>query len=91
MTTVADCQHCGLTFEVPNTLAGGIANCPDCGKATPVGGLRDPLWRLWQLSIPVIAAAVGYVVAHLPYMNATVGWIAGVMVAAALWLISRAF
>jgi hypothetical protein len=48
-----DCESCGDFFEVAPTLAGGLANCPGCGRATPVPGLRDPLYRLALVGIPV--------------------------------------
>ena len=48
-----DCEECGKAFEAVDTLAGGLTNCPGCGKATPVPGLRDPLFRLLQASIVI--------------------------------------
>ena len=48
-----DCEQCGKPFEVADTLAGGLTNCPDCGKATPVPGLRDPYYRLIQLGMVI--------------------------------------
>lgn len=48
-----DCEQCGRQFEVADTLAGGLTNCPDCGKATPVLGLRDPYYRLIQIGMAV--------------------------------------
>lgn len=32
------CEHCGHGFDVPATLKGGVANCPDCRRATDVRG-----------------------------------------------------
>ena len=89
MSTVADCEHCGHTFEVAGALTGGITNCPECGMATEVGGLNDPLWRLSQLGGLLLAAGIGggcYV-----YLGAAAGWIAGIVSALGLWLISRGF
>ncbi len=48
---------CGHLWYVAQDLAGGLTNCPRCGKATQVDGLRDPLWRVLQG-----AAALGWVV-----------------------------
>jgi len=61
-----DCDQCGMPSEVPDTLAGGLANCPHCGKVTPVRGLRDPYYRLLQLGM-----AIGWV------LLAVSGWITG--------------
>ena len=48
---------CGHLWYVAPDLAGGLTNCPRCGKATQVDGLKDPLWRVLQG-----AAVVGWVV-----------------------------
>ena len=61
-----DCEHCGQPFECADTLAGGLTNCPLCGKATPVPGLRDPYFRLIQIGM-----AIGWA------LLTTVGWFAG--------------
>ena len=61
-----DCEQCGKPFEVADTLAGGLTNCPDCGKATPVPGLRDPCFRLIQIGM-----AIGWA------LLTTFGWITG--------------
>jgi hypothetical protein len=69
-------------------MIGGIANCPDCGRITQVGGLRDPLWRGWQLlSLGVIVGLA--VVAHFAAgpLAAAVAIAVGGVVA---WLVSRA-
>ncbi|MHC4448733.1 MAG: hypothetical protein ACYS0E_01150 [Planctomycetota bacterium] len=58
-----DCEHCFKPFEVQDSLAGGLANCPACGKATAVPGLRDPWFRLVQAGMVVGwagATAVGW-------------------------------
>ena len=64
--THVDCEHCGQPFECADTLAGGLTNCPSCGKATPVTGLRDPYFRLLQVVI-----ATGWA------LLITIGWFAG--------------
>jgi hypothetical protein len=79
---------CGHEFEVEDDLAGGIANCPRCGKAVEVPGLRDPLWRLLQGVAGVgwaAATAAAYVSWGLGGAVATAA-----CVAALLWLVSRA-
>ena len=86
MTRGATCG-CGHEFEVADELAGGLANCPRCGKAVEVPGLRDPLWRLLQGG-----AAIGWAAATAA---AYVSWgVAGavataVCLAALLWLVAR--
>jgi uncharacterized paraquat-inducible protein A len=58
-----DCEQCGKQFEVVDTLAGGLANCPGCGKATPIPGLHDPYYRLLQVAMAVgwmLLVAVGW-------------------------------
>ena len=39
----------GHTFDADAQLAGGITNCPRCGQATSVPGLKDPFWRVLQV------------------------------------------
>jgi hypothetical protein len=83
------CASCGHFFEVEERFAGGIVNCPACGRATEVAGLRDPLWKGL-----VIAAVVGWIGASA-FVVSTWGLIPGLAAAAALgiflWLVSRAF
>ncbi len=77
---------CGRSFEVPDSLAGGIANCPGCGRAADVPGLRDPFWRA-LLVAAVLVWAGGSAMAAVVW-----GPAAGVLVAIGLavlfWLIS---
>ena len=96
MDTVADCKHCGNTFEIDGDLAGGITNCPSCGKATEVQGLRDPIWRLAQAGGLAVAIVVGVAVGYAANSyDGTGGWAEGItaggITALALFLISRAF
>ena len=67
------CDHCGKSFEVADSLVGGLANCPACGKATPVEGLRDPWFRLIQ-----VGTAVGWA------LLTAIGWSAGGWLGAAI-------
>ena len=70
-------------------MVGGYANCPDCGKAAPVEGLRDPVWRLWQLFCLLCIAGAAALSFH--FCGTTVAVIAAITGAALLWLVSRAF
>jgi len=52
---------CGARFQVPASLKGGLANCPQCGKAATVRGGPEPLfWLLLSVGIAsvVILSAV---------------------------------
>ena len=82
------CPHCRNAFEVGKELAGGITNCPRCGKSVEVTGLRDPIWRIVQLLGALGAGAFGVMIglAHGPL--AGIG--AGAGAAGLLWLVSRA-
>jgi len=86
---VVSCQHCGHLFEVDQALVGGYTNCPQCGKATSVEGLRDPLWRMWQVGVVaavVVAAGItGAASGPAPAIGVLVGGLA------LAWLVSRAF
>ncbi len=87
MTREAACA-CGHDFEVADEIAGGITNCPHCGKAVEVPGLRDPFWRVLQGFAAVAWAAAtagGYVAWGALGAAAT-----AVCAAALLWLVSRA-
>lgn len=85
----ARCEHCGFSFEVDDQLAGGYHNCPQCGKATAIEGLRDPLWRILQ----VIGLGAVVVVSALVYtaQGPVAGLTCFVIALAVVWLISRAF
>ncbi len=68
-------------------MAGGLANCPSCGKATTVPGLRDPLWRLWQtVAVILLVAATGLVYMTVGPMAAVGAAVIGLLLA---WLASR--
>lgn len=70
-------------------MVGGLANCPACGKAAAVEGLRDPLWRIWKTATFVAAIAVAYATSQ----TAGTGWGLAALVVGMLlaWLISRGF
>ena len=70
-------------------LAGGITNCPNCGRATQVAGLRDPLWRLLQIGGAVLLLVVGALVLH--FQGPLAASLTVVIGAAVLWLVSRGF
>jgi hypothetical protein len=80
---------CGHFFQVDEGAAGGYVNCPRCEKAVEVPGLRDPLWRLFQVSAVVVWGGAIY------FAGATWGAPAAILVGLALalllWLVSRAF
>jgi len=58
-----ECQRCGKFFEAADSLAGGLTNCPACGKATAVPGLRDKFFRVIQVGMAVawaLLTAIGW-------------------------------
>jgi len=88
LTLVATC-HCGHWFECEDRFAGGFVNCPSCGKAAAVPGLRDPLWRLVQLGGLIVwcgATAIAYALG-----GGGAALITAVIGAGALWGLSRLF
>jgi len=86
---VVRCESCGYVFEADKKLTGGYANCPQCRRATPVEGLRDPLWRLWQVGVLVVVLIVsGLVWRGLGPAPAAGVFFGGLALS---WLISRAF
>lgn len=88
MTDVAQCDHCGHRFEVADDLAGGITNCPDCGKATEVQGSHDPLWRMAKIGGVLLIGAVAYgVYRHSGAVDAALAAIFSTLI---LWIVSRA-
>lgn len=82
------CEICGDPFPAAERSAGGIVNCPWCGKATSIPGLRDPIWRLVQAGVVVLAAlafAVGWM-----EISPVAGVTSGAGVLALGWLVTRA-
>jgi uncharacterized paraquat-inducible protein A len=76
-----DCEHCGRSFDVADTLAGGLSNCPSCGKATSVPGLHDPYYRLFQIAVAMLwmlLTALGWSVG---------GWLGAIAVGTATALV----
>lgn len=80
---------CGHFFQVEETSAGGYVNCPKCGKAVEVPGLRDPLWRALQVGAVVVWVGAIYL-AGAAY-GAPAAILAGLVLGGLLWLVSRAF
>lgn len=89
MTIHVICEECGQPNEVADQFAGGIVNCSGCGRAVSVPGLRDPLWRALQ----VVAAVVWAAATAIAYASAGLLWamVVAAIVAALVWLVSRAF
>lgn len=75
-------------FEVGAELAGGIANCPGCGKAVDVPGLNDPIWRVLQGVALLGVVAVTVLVSRSSGVPTGLAW--GVGLGILIWLISRA-
>ncbi len=49
------CPHCELLFDVPRSMIGGIAGCPDCGRTVPIKSGPEPLyWILVGLAVLVV-------------------------------------
>lgn len=58
-----ECERCGKFFQVADSLAGGLTNCPACGKTTDVPGLRDVFFRVIQVGMAIgwaFLTAVGW-------------------------------
>lgn len=87
LTQLTDCAHCGHSFEADARLRGGLTACPRCGKATAVAGLRDPLWLLLRVGVVLLAALLGWSVAH--ELGTGFGVLVGVGALALAWLTSR--
>ncbi len=82
-----ECEHCLHGFEVADSLAGGIASCPKCGKATAVHGLRDPLFRFVQVAMVggwAVLTAVGWVYGGL--LGALILGLGGALVLGLLYI-----
>ena len=76
---------CGHTWYVSPKLVGGLTNCPHCGKAAEVAGLRDPFWRVIQ----GIALVVWVLLVATVYTNLGLTWavLAGLGLAAIYGLV----
>jgi hypothetical protein len=83
-----DCP-CGASFPASDELAGGITNCPSCGKAVDVPGLRDPFWRVCQVGAAIVWAGVTAVV--FVQSGPLPGVLTGVILAGVILTISLAF
>lgn len=54
------CPHCTEQFTAPTSMKGGLANCPACGRAVPVGGGPEPLfWALFSLGVAAVLLISG--------------------------------
>ena len=77
---------CGRSFEVQDSLAGGIANCPGCGRAADVPGLRDPIWKALLVGALIVWAGASALVTVAA--GPAAGVIAAIALAILFWLIS---
>jgi len=68
---------CGQVFDVPRSLRGGIANCPQCRQAVKIGGGHDPLFY----------ALVGAGVLAVLIATAIAGWAGGFTAAAITFVV----
>jgi len=80
--------RCGKSFDAPESLAGGITNCPACGHAVEVPGLRDPYWRVLQ-GVAAVAWAFATAWTYVEF-GATAAVVVAAALAGLLWLLSRA-
>lgn len=83
------CSSCANLFVVGSKLAGALTNCPTCGRATEVPGLRDPLWRLIQwgfLGAAFLASAYCWM-----EMGPVMGLAAAIVTLGLGWAVSRLF
>jgi hypothetical protein len=88
VTVRVDCP-CSHVFEADDSLAGGVTNCPRCGRAASVPGLRDPFWRVLQgLAFVAVVLATAFT---WHFAGPALGVLVGLGLAALLWAISRAF
>ena len=81
------CENCSNFFEVEESLIGGLANCPECGKATTVPGLNDPWFRMAQVVMVVVWTLVTAWAFTLGGFTAAVivGTVAGLLILALHW------
>jgi hypothetical protein len=80
---------CSWSFDASDDLAGGLANCPSCGRAAEVPGLRDPLWRLIQVGAAIVV--VGAAAYAWSQAGPAAAFAVAAVLGALLWLLSRAF
>jgi hypothetical protein len=79
---------CGHRFEARDDQVGGIVNCPGCGKATDVPGLRDSAWR--SLQVGAVLLWTGVTVAATASQGPVAGAVWAIVLGGLLWLLSRA-
>ncbi len=79
---------CGHLFPVGENFIGGVVNCPKCGHAVDVPGLRDAAWTTLVI-LGVIVWGAGSAAATLIGGPLT-GVVAALAIATVLWLVSRA-
>lgn len=89
MTLEIDCDECGHRFRVPRSMKGGLANCPDCKQAVPVGGGPEALfWIILGLAVggDILISAVVFFAAGATAGLVTAGILTAVIVVASLFL-----
>lgn len=89
MTIPTPCG-CGRVFEAPDSMVGGLANCPACGRAASVPGLRDPFWAWLKALAALVVLGVGLGLSLGLGVDPLLGLGAAATLALLLWLLSRA-
>jgi uncharacterized paraquat-inducible protein A len=82
------CPHCELLFDVPRSMVGGIASCPDCERTVPIKSGPEPLYWILVgfavLTVLVVSGGVAFISPIAGAIVAVVGLAAVVLVAACM-------
>jgi uncharacterized paraquat-inducible protein A len=61
------CPHCDLLFDVPSSMNGGIASCPDCERTVPIKSGPEALyWILVGFAVFMVLVISGGVALASP-------------------------
>lgn len=67
----AFCPHCELIFDVPASMKGGIANCPECRRTVEIRGGPEPIyWILVGCGVLAVLGVSGLIALVSPLAGA---------------------
>jgi len=54
------CEHCGHLFQIPESMKGGMFNCPECGKLQSAGRhWHDSIWSACYWGGVILGSGLG--------------------------------
>jgi hypothetical protein len=79
------CENCGHRFQIPESMKGGMFNCPECGKLQSAGRhWQDSLWSTCYWGGVILGSGLGIAALLNGYTLPGIAILAGTGITAAI-------